>query len=247
MPDFFSIMPVEIFSDDRLSKTDLRVLGTILSFRSKTTNICWPSRQKIADRCGLPLCKISTSTTRLVELGWLKKYGDGGRSKSSKYEFHVPDLNRETVTDSVTVTKPVTVTDSVTKTVTDSVRGIELTNELTNSLSIRGGVKKGGNKLSGFENFWSVYPKRKSKADAQKAWKKIEPDEQLQQTIIDAVLLATKSDQWQSDNGKYIPYPATWLNGKRWNDEVLINPQPTGHNYAAGRNKNREIDWNCEF
>ena len=29
-----------------------------------------------------------------------------------------------------------------------------------------------------------------------------------------------KSKDWTKDGGQYIPYPATWLNGKRWQDEL---------------------------
>ena len=72
-------MPIEAFMDDRLTKTDLRVLGAILSWRNKNTNLCWPKREQIAERCNLSVFKISTSTTHLVELGWLKKEGKGGQ------------------------------------------------------------------------------------------------------------------------------------------------------------------------
>jgi hypothetical protein len=33
--------------------------------------------------------------------------------------------------------------------------------------------------------------------------------------------LAKTSEDWLKENGKYIPYPATWLKGCRWEDEVL--------------------------
>jgi hypothetical protein len=26
--------------------------------------------------------------------------------------------------------------------------------------------------------------------------------------------------QWQKDNGEYIPHASTWLNGRRWEDEI---------------------------
>jgi hypothetical protein len=31
--------------------------------------------------------------------------------------------------------------------------------------------------------------------------------------------------RWLEDNGRFIPYPATWLNGRRWED-VTIEPNP---------------------
>lgn len=69
-----------------------------------------------------------------------------------------------------------------------------------------------------FNSFWRSYPKKVSKEAAIKAWNKIKPDEQLYQIIIDAVEKQKKTQQWQ--NKQYIPNPATWLNGKKWEDEI---------------------------
>ena len=32
---------------------------------------------------------------------------------------------------------------------------------------------------------------------------------------------ARASDQWTRDGGRYVPHPATWLNGRRWEDEAI--------------------------
>lgn len=71
----------------------------------------------------------------------------------------------------------------------------------------------------GFEKFWSVYPRKRSKGDAEKAWKALKPDEQLQDRIYDALERATTSADWRKEGGKYIPYPATWLRAKGWEDD----------------------------
>lgn len=70
-----------------------------------------------------------------------------------------------------------------------------------------------------FEKFWNAYPRKKSKGDAENAWAKIKPSESLTGTILSAVQRATTSEDWTKDGGKYIPYPATWLNRKGWEDE----------------------------
>ena len=70
-----------------------------------------------------------------------------------------------------------------------------------------------------FDEFWTAYPKKKAKEDARKAWAKIKPDEALGKAILQAVESAKRSTDWTKDKGKYIPYPATYLNGKRWEDE----------------------------
>jgi DNA replication protein DnaC len=73
-----------------------------------------------------------------------------------------------------------------------------------------------------FDQFWSAYPKKKAKQDALKAWKKITPipDQTFLDTILAALKAAKASEEWTKDGGKFIPYPATWLNGRRWEDEI---------------------------
>lgn len=77
-----------------------------------------------------------------------------------------------------------------------------------------------------FEQFWQAYPKKKSKGQAEKAFNKIKPDEQLLATMIATIEQARKSEQWMKEDGQFIPYPATWLNAKGWEDEDVGPPRP---------------------
>lgn len=72
----------------------------------------------------------------------------------------------------------------------------------------------------GFAAFWAAYPKKKSKGQALSAWKKLKPDSSLQVVILKAIEAQKRSPDWQKDKGKYIPYPATWLNAMAWEDEM---------------------------
>lgn len=74
-----------------------------------------------------------------------------------------------------------------------------------------------------FDKFYSLYPKKVGKQQALKAWLKLKPDEALFNKITEAVKQQSQSEQWLKDNGQYIPYPGTWLNGRRWEDEVKGN------------------------
>lgn len=58
------------------------------------------------------------------------------------------------------------------------------------------------------------------KQRARKAWAKLKPDEALVETILRALKAQASCEQWTRDGGAYIPYPATWLNGRRWEDEL---------------------------
>ena len=70
-----------------------------------------------------------------------------------------------------------------------------------------------------FNCFWSAYPKKVGKGSAEKAWLKMSPDLQV---VLDALEVQKQTEQWQKEKGKFIPHPATWLNGKRWEDEMEV-------------------------
>ena len=73
---------------------------------------------------------------------------------------------------------------------------------------------------NGFNLFWERYPKKLAKRDAEKAFSKINPDEKLFNLILEKLELYKQSEAWLKDGGQFIPYPATWLNGRRWEDEI---------------------------
>lgn len=73
-----------------------------------------------------------------------------------------------------------------------------------------------------FEKFWNIYPKKKSKGKAEKAFFKIHPDERLLIIMLTVIGQAKKTEDWMKDNGKFIPYPASWLNAKGWEDELKL-------------------------
>ena len=72
--------------------------------------------------------------------------------------------------------------------------------------------------MSGFERFWEAYPKKKNKGDGEKAWRVVRPDAALLSRILEAVEVAKRGDDWRKESGKYIPYPASWLRAKGWED-----------------------------
>ena len=74
-----------------------------------------------------------------------------------------------------------------------------------------------------FSIFWASYPKKVGKGAAEKSWKKIKPTKDLLEKMLNAIEIAKQSMQWNKDNGQYIPNPATWLNQKRWEDEIIID------------------------
>ena len=94
-------------------------------------------------------------------------------------------------------------------------------------------INKGTNNLScptdedaWFEEFWRTYPRREAKKNALAAWKKLKVNPEMMSGIMAALRKQTGSEQWTREGGRYIPLPATWLNGRRWEDEIT-SPAPS--------------------
>jgi len=68
-----------------------------------------------------------------------------------------------------------------------------------------------------FLAFWDMYPTRKNKGDAAKAFSKIKPAEYP--AIKSGLIAAKESCGWNKDNGQFIPHPGTWLRARGWEDE----------------------------
>lgn len=76
-----------------------------------------------------------------------------------------------------------------------------------------------------FDRFWAAYPNKKAKQDAFRAFQKLKPDDDLLNRMLAALEREKESAQWQESGGRFIPHPATWLNGRRWEDETT-SPTP---------------------
>ncbi|HAT8965352.1 TPA: hypothetical protein JBA93_01255 [Legionella pneumophila subsp. pneumophila] len=77
--------------------------------------------------------------------------------------------------------------------------------------------------LSRFEQFWNLYPEKKSRERAFDVFNQINPDEQLLRTILQALDQHIKSRKAKEAHGEWVPpwkYPANWLAQKCWEDEV---------------------------
>lgn len=80
-----------------------------------------------------------------------------------------------------------------------------------------------------FDDFWLLYPRRVAKKDARKAWSRIPPSQHV--AILTAVVAWRRV--WADKDAQYIPHPATWLNGERWEDELPATNVPLHASHVA--------------
>lgn len=82
-----------------------------------------------------------------------------------------------------------------------------------------------------FDLFWQMYPRRVAKVAAQKAWAKLKAPERA--AAIAA--LPAHVESWSGRDMEHIPHGSTWLNGKRFEDELTTRkpkqPELTDHEF----------------
>lgn len=96
--------------------------------------------------------------------------------------------------------------------------------------------KKEKNNLSWeeqFEKFYKMYPKKVKKQNVKKWFEKNKPSNELFSSMLSSLEQFRASAEWQKDGGQYIPYPSSWLNQKRWEDEFEIENEKTKKNYKV--------------
>lgn len=179
---------------------------------------CWPSYQHVADQCEIDRSTVRKHIKQLAAQGLLRienREGPKGNS-TNLYYLTLSGVGRNST--------PVGPESTGVGPQPTGGVGPESTRTSHPSEPVNEPKPMCTSVADGFEQFWKLYPKKKSRKDALKAWNKINPDAELQAVMITALAQHCVSRDWTKDAGQYIPMACTWLNGERWHDVL----QPAG-------------------
>lgn len=84
-----------------------------------------------------------------------------------------------------------------------------------------------GQHAQGFDDFAAIYPRQVEMSEARHEWQQLAPDELLIKQILNTVRAFATSQEWQRDNGRFVPKAAKWLRRKRWHDVLESRPVQT--------------------
>jgi|GEM_PF-1838218 len=181
---------------------------------------CFPAYKTIAKYSGIHKRTVIRNVAELVEMGMLKKTARLNNDENSSNYYQILLTGVEKTSPSGTQTPDIVVHSCLGSgtqspiTISKELYPIEL---YPHNYSERVFFEK--NQQS-FEIFWKEYPKRMAKSQAIKAWKKLNPSDELQKKILKDIQKRKKTDSWLKNNGQFIPYPATYINNARWEDEI---------------------------
>ena len=187
-------------------------------------NGAYPSYNTLAKRCGGKTGRrhVIAMMNELEADGWIikgKQFTDDGLSKTNKYSLNPVKMGVATEHHpSVERTLPQC---SETTTLVSRDHPISLVKSPMKSL-----MKSTPIVPCAFDVFYSAYPKKKGRAEAQKAWNKLSPMPALIDRIMNDIKQRVIQGEWDTGAGKaYIPGPAPYLNQQRWEDEIIPRPE----------------------
>lgn len=208
-------IPKEIWLDTRLSIIDKFVLVEIDSLDNEKG--CFASNKYLAEFCHCSEWTVSNSIKKLTELNYIEKVTFNGRQR--KLQSRLGKITEQTW--------------EIPKADLGKSHNINIDNNIDNNIDDntpynppKGDCEKKAKKYydkENFDKFWKNYPKKKDKAKTEKWFEKNNPNEELMKIILESLDKFKRTKDWQKDNGQYIPLPTTWLNGKRWEDEISEN------------------------
>ena len=204
-PSYYAILTADVRYDKTL-KPLARLLFAEITALCNKEGYCWASNQYFADLYEVDKTTVSGWIGQLKTRGYLTvqlEYKEGSKQILNRYM----KINGEGI-DEITKTsfqKDVDPIDQKTKVNTK-------TNTKTN-ITV--------NSIGDFDSFWRFYPRKAGKEAARKAWLKLRPDDHIMQMIADNVKERVDKGEWRKDNQSFILHASTYLNQKRWEDEVL--------------------------
>lgn len=163
--------------------------------------------------CGISRTELSRHRNTLIQMG-LISYQGGKGSRSGFYQIFDLCIVYRTQTD----TQPVTQSRAEKK--------VYINNIINNKQNEKKQEAPDCEREEYFARFWEAYPVKVKKPVAKIEWNKlVDPCVELYEKIIAAVEQYKQTSRWKESNGAYIPYPETFLQDRRWEDEIRVTEQ----------------------
>ena len=204
-PSYYAIIPATVRYDKRLTANAKLLYGEITALCYQE-GYAWAGNQYFADLYEVHKNSISAWIGNLKEAGHITvqmNYREGSKHILSR---HIR-LFGEGIQDNL---------HTPTRKLDDPIQ-----ENCGDNSTINTTINTTVNSIGDFDAFWKFYPRKASKDAARKAWNKLNPDQNIMKMIGDNVRERVEKGEWRKDNQSFILHASTYLNQKRWEDEVV--------------------------
>lgn len=196
----------EVWRTD-LPTVEKMVLLVIADHANDEGTQSYPSQATIASKASLSVRTVQRAVNTLCAQGYIRVRKHSGGSADCRedrrphlYQINIARLRGDTETGR-----------------TDVADGATMTTSTGRQSRPKNHPLEPSNKHQGFDEFWSIYPRKVAKQAAIKAWVKA-----VQIASADVIIQGAR--RYADDPNRhpsYTAHPATWLNAHRWDDEPL--------------------------
>ena len=210
-PAYYAIIPATVRYDQRLTPNAKLLYGEITALCHQE-GYCWAGNQYFADLYEVSKTSISTWIGNLKDAGHITvemNYKEGSKHILNRYIRILGEGMQDNLQ---------TPTRKLDDPIQENLRDNSTVN-ITSNITV--------NSVDDFDSFWRFYPRKAGKEAARKAWAKLRPDQHIMQMIADNVKERVEKGEWRKDNQSFILHASTYLNQKRWEDEVVDQQKQT--------------------
>ena len=204
-PSYFAILTADVRYDKTL-KPLARLLYAEITALCNKEGYCWAGNQYFADLYEVDKNTVSGWIGQLKTRGYITvqlEYKEGTKQILNRYiRINGEGIHKIIDTSLQKDGYPINEIIEVNKTIN---------NTFNNTV----------NNKDYFSQFWDFYPRKAGKEAARKAWNNLQPNEELMALIANNIQERIDKGEWRKDNKSYILHASTFLNQKRWEDEVL--------------------------
>lgn len=204
-PSYYAILTADVRYDKTL-KPLARLLFAEITALCNKEGYCWASNQYFAELYEVDKTTVSGWIGQLKTRGYITvqlEYKEGSKQILNRYI----KINGEGIDEMINTP------------LQNDVYPIDQKTKVNTTVNTKTNITV--NNIGDFDSFWTFYPRKAGKEAARKAWAKLRPDEHIMQLILDNVRERVEKGEWRKDNQSYILHASTYLNQKRWEDEVL--------------------------
>lgn len=199
------------WSVDGITPTQKLVLMGLASYADER-NSCFPGQQTLADRAGVSTRTVRRALDDLESQGLIRREqrrDQRGMRTSDRYVLNVVKQQA----DRLSASESHRTSETESPDIDDSLTGHPCPSNYPENSKSELPVTP---IVPTFDDFYSIYPLKKSKDAARRAWDKAIKGESPEVIIAGAMRFASDPNLPEK---KYIKHPSTWLNGGCWADE----------------------------
>lgn len=206
----FNQVPTDILDNKELSLLDKFIYGEVFTMSVQGKDF-FMSNSILAERYGKSKVTISRSVNKLSRLGYI--HAEMTYNDKQEIEKRVLTLSSKT-------TIPLIKNDNTP--LSKTTRGIITSDKDNKSINKSTEYTNVQSKIaleSDFEKLWKLYPNKKGKELALKAYKKAIKAGATNKEIQTGIVNLKNEIAFKETDKKYIPHGGTWFNQKRWEDD----------------------------